>query len=504
MIIAINDDGMDVNHPDFLGRLEPELNFPSDWESLLESGQFGGHGTSVGGVAAASRDNLMGGAGACPDCRVLPHLLALVDIQGSFMISDSETAQGFNRQIDAGAWVINNSWGLGLGDPIHADSEQGSPNIPFIIRTTYDRAETEGRGGLGTVIVFAAGNDNTGTDYHANHPTTVTVSAIGDVGLKSYYSSFSGVVDVGTPSNGALTGITTTAANGEYSANFGGTSSAAPLATGIIGLIMSANPALTAAEVRDILRDSATKIDPVFGAYDTDGRSDFYGAGMANAYVAVRMAEGTCSDPSECQAPSDDCGMFCDTRELCEPCRTQADCATDYVCQALPSIGRQVCVFEKGGNNCPTGSSDVNGYCLPSAETCGDCLNDEACNGRDDDCDGEVDEDNICGGPPLCFIDTECPESTVCAARSCVPECTTDEECEDGAACRTVKDQYGGFGTTKGCVTDNNAEGCQLGCSVLVSSLPDDELDAFNMCMMNGLVTCNEAFPCAQLLPIQM
>ena len=51
---------------------------------------------------------------------------------------------------------------------------------------------------------------------------------------------------------------------GGQTENFGGTSSAAPLAAGILGLIFSANPALTAAEARQILKDSATPIDPVF------------------------------------------------------------------------------------------------------------------------------------------------------------------------------------------------------------------------------------------------
>jgi hypothetical protein len=429
--------------------------------------------------------------------------LALTDAMGSFQISDEDTAAGFERQVDAGAWVINNSWGLSLGNAVHADSEMSSPSIPSVLRDAYDYAETDGRGGLGTVIAFAAGNDNTTTDYHNNHATTVSVAAVGDVGLKSYYSCFSSSITIGTSSNGALTGITTSAANGQHTPNFGGTSSASPLATGIIGLIFSANPSLTAAEVRDILKASATPIDPVYGEYDVDGHSIYYGAGMANAYVAVRMAEGTCSDPALCPAPSDDCGANCGTRDACSPCRTQADCSSGHVCQALPSLGRMVCVAEKGAGVCPTGTNEVNDYCIPLAETCGNCVGGEECNGRDDDCNGEADEGNVCSGAPRCFIDSPpCADGTVCAAASCVTECITDDDCQEGAFCHNVKDQYGSTTGVMGCIVDQAAGGCQQGCSVLASSLEDEKLQDFTMCMMNGLADCQTTQGCAAFLPI--
>ncbi len=506
VLIAINDDGVDLNHPDFAGRLDSPLNYPADWEALMEAGSFAGHGTAVAGVAVASADNLAGGVGACPGCRVLPHLLALADASGSFQVSDEDTAKGFERQIAAGAWVINNSWGLGLGDPLYADADMPSPIIPNVIKDVYDFAETDGRAGLGTVIVFAAGNENTITDYHSNYATTVSVAAIGDLGLKAYYSCLGPSITIATPSSGALTGITTTGANGTYTFSFGGTSSASPLATGILGLIFSANPTLTAAQARDILTASATVIDPVFGAYDASGHSDFYGAGMANAYVAVRMAEGTCTLAADCPAPSDDCGASCGSRTACAPCRTQADCAPDHACQALPSVGRMVCVADKpAAGGCPEGSNEVNGSCLPLAETCGACLGGEACNGRDDDCNGETDEGDACGsGAPRCFIDSlPCPEDTVCAAISCVDTCETDDDCGGGTFCRTVKDPYGNVSGAKGCVVDQSGAGCQLGCAVLASSLDDEALQSFRMCMMDGTAECQTAQACAALLPVE-
>jgi Subtilase family len=94
-------------------------------------------------------------------------------------------------------------------------------------------------------------------------------------------------------------------ANG-YTNNFGGTSSATPLTAGIAALILSANPALTWVEVRQILRDTAVKIDvnnsdPVGQWLDSAGNpsrtsgnpavfSQWYGYGRVDAAAAVQQA----------------------------------------------------------------------------------------------------------------------------------------------------------------------------------------------------------------------
>ncbi|HEY9751730.1 MAG TPA: proprotein convertase P-domain-containing protein, partial [Coleofasciculaceae cyanobacterium] len=92
------------------------------------------------------------------------------------------------------------------------------------------------------------------------------------------------------------------AAGYEYqdtTANFGGTSSACPLVAGVAALVLSANPGLTAAEVRQILQQTADKIidrtpDPQFnwikGTYENGGRSDWFGFGKVNAQRAVQAA----------------------------------------------------------------------------------------------------------------------------------------------------------------------------------------------------------------------
>ncbi|MCA9644960.1 MAG: S8 family serine peptidase, partial [Myxococcales bacterium] len=497
VVIAVNDDGVAINHKDLYFDILAPLNYPEDWESRVAIGAFGGHGTSVAGVAASNGDNGTGGSGVCPGCRILPNWFGEFGSSGG--VTDKDIADGFTRIVDGGAWVINNSWGAAGGDPRFQVSQFGVVVIPQLVKAAFDYAETDGRDGKGTVILFAAGNSNQLMNDYGSYDSVLGVTAVDDQGLKSYYSNYGPKVDIAAPSNGGLNGITTTAAPDGYTNAFGGTSSACPFASGVAGLVLSANPNLTAAEVRDILRASATKIDPVWGEWE-NGFSPYYGAGLVNAYVAVRMATG-CSDPADCQAPSDACGNDC-AGEQCAPCRTDANCAAGYRCQALPALGEQVCVAEVGSGSCPAGTDQVGDYCIPQPSTCGVCEAEERCNGRDDDCDGAIDEDADCQ-TQWCIQDgAGCGDTGQCAGITCSTACSASSPCAENESCDVVKDRYGhSVMSERACNTDLSA-GCPAGCQLLASSLPDAELKDFIDCMEDGAAACSAVNACAVKLPV--
>ena len=71
--------------------------------------------------------------------------------------------------------------------------------------------------------------------------------------------------------------------NSTYSSKFDGTSAAAPNVTGVASLVWSANRNLTAAQVKDILSDTAYDLGQ-------QGYDKFYGHGFVNADAAVRRA----------------------------------------------------------------------------------------------------------------------------------------------------------------------------------------------------------------------
>jgi subtilisin family serine protease len=77
---------------------------------------------------------------------------------------------------------------------------------------------------------------------------------------------------------------------GNYTNSFNGTSAAAPIVSGLVGLILSVNPNLTYKQVDQILKETADKVDPSFANYKNNGHSDTYGFGRINAFKAVQKA----------------------------------------------------------------------------------------------------------------------------------------------------------------------------------------------------------------------
>lgn len=504
VVIAINDDGVDLNHPDLKSNLTTALNFPDDWETRLASNTFGGHGTSCAGVAAAAGNNEEGGSGVCPDCKLLPHLLG--ETQGvSFTVSDEDTAKGFVEMVDAGAWVISNSWGPSTGDP-NFISTVGVFPLSDAVKEAFNYAETKGRNGKGTVILFAAGNSNDDLDAFSAHETNLAVGAVDDTGVKSYYSSFGPALDIAAPSSGGVQGITTTAPSvfGDgYTNDFGGTSSACPFVAGVAGLVLSANPELTAAEVRTILKQTARKIDLAGGQYNEAGESPFYGAGLVNAAAAVKMAKGQC-EGAACVAPSDECKGSCN-KDVCGGCRTDADCKEGLACQAIPGLAAQVCVAKAPAEGCPENTVPRGDYCLPNRTFCGTCQATETCNGSDDNCDGQH-EENLggCSTAKRCIdSDKDCPQGEVCAATVCVKACKKDEDCNGTGRCLKVKNRYGKTLSAKGCGIDP-LRACKIACESVSSTVEDASRDAFTDCMKDGEIDCGSVFSCLGTLPISM
>ncbi|MBI2300200.1 MAG: S8 family serine peptidase [Armatimonadetes bacterium] len=288
--ICVIDTGIEFRHPDLTAPGKAVQGFDADDNDNDPSPNGAGeeHGTAVCGVATAAQNNGLGVSGIAPECRLMPIRL----IAAGF--TDQGAANAFTFAADNGADVISNSWGPvdGLGIP---------QPMPDIIRAGLDYAADQGRGGLGCVVLFAAGNGNESTDLDgfASYPKVINVGACNDQGVRSFYSDFGATLDVSAPSNGGVTtGITTTDqvggngyAGGDYTNDFGGTSSACPLAAGVAALVLSVDPQLTRVELQNLLQSTAQKIDPAGGNYDANGHSDLYGFGKVDAFAACSAAE---------------------------------------------------------------------------------------------------------------------------------------------------------------------------------------------------------------------
>ena len=292
--IGIVDDGLQHDHPD----LSANYLSSNDWDYCGSDGNpypsnSHAHGTAAAGVAAATGDNAEGGAGAAPDA----------DLAGFRLIacgnSDSMEAQALShdRQIID---IYSNSWG-----PSDDGSTLEAPG-PLMV-AAFESDVSIGRGGLGNIITWAAGNglqadDNSNYDGYANMRQTIAVTAISHNGDQSYYAEPGANILVAAHSNGDGEGITTTDnqggagyTNSDYTDTFGGTSSATPLVSGVIALMLEANANLTWRDVQHIIVNSARMNDPTDASWSVNGAghdvSHKYGFGAMDAGAAVALAE---------------------------------------------------------------------------------------------------------------------------------------------------------------------------------------------------------------------
>jgi subtilisin family serine protease len=150
---------------------------------------------------------------------------------------------------------------------------------------------TQGRGGLGTLVVFAAGNDDRplGADELEALPGVINVGAVNNFGELAQFSNSGPSLDVVAPVGTSTTDISGPDGSdpGDYTTSFGGTSSACPLVAGIAGLLVSAAPMATATEIENALTSTAKQ--SLFATPDANGHDNFYGYGLVQAQAALRV-----------------------------------------------------------------------------------------------------------------------------------------------------------------------------------------------------------------------
>lgn len=350
--VAVVDDGMEVGHEDLAsnvvanglshnyvtGSSDPTNN-PADAAS--------GQGTAVAGIIAAKQNNGLGGVGVAPNAKVSGYNLLK-------NLSAANEVDAMTRNA-AGVSISSNSWGA-------PDNTGNLAASSFTWRNAIQTGLTTGRAGKGTVYVWAAGNgalglaasctavtscpDNSNYDGQANYRGVMAVGAVNDQGTRSSYSEMGANLWVAAPggedcTTHAITTIdrtgvlgfnnattTTDYANKNYTKCMNGTSSATPTVSGVVALMLEANPALTWRDVRVILAQTSRSNDfgvctqlpaPATGAPCTSTSTGWflngtgvssaanpryyfnhqYGFGVVDAAAAVTAAKTWVSLPAE-------------------------------------------------------------------------------------------------------------------------------------------------------------------------------------------------------------
>jgi subtilisin family serine protease len=276
IVVAIIDSGIDYNHPDLTGnvwsnggengvdptgRNKASNGVDDDGNGFVDD--FRGwdfanndndpmddnsHGTHISGLLAAKRDGV-GITGTAPTAKIMP--LKILNSTGVGKISDEINA--INYAVANGAKIINISFG---GQQIN-DGELSAMRA----------AEAKG-----VVVISAAGNDaRPEVDYPAKFANEVgiAVGAVNRNGLFADYSNRAGSDtisyfvapggDGGRADAGDVYSTVPLSQPGVPYRYFAGTSMGVPHVSGVIALMLQANPSLTPAQIKQILAETANR-----------------------------------------------------------------------------------------------------------------------------------------------------------------------------------------------------------------------------------------------------
>jgi subtilisin family serine protease len=371
-IAVVVDSGLEIRHEDLEANVLPgrSINFvdgaadPTDPTNPADDGD---HGTSVAGLLAASGWNGKGGQGVAPGAKLIG--MNFIEAQSALAEMISHGYPGSGIASNEAVAVFNRSYGISLPLVLgysEADEEmqaysatelrsgKGAVNMKSSGNSFEDAGnfggsicEDNGANDLGLTCVNGNFEPSQATPYY------FSVAAVNANGKHTSYSTAGANVLISAPAGeygtfepAMITTDQSTCAKGyssvvyqelydgfyfpgfhagffpfnnpghpdnpdcHYTSTFNGTSSAAPNASGVAALILSANPALSYRDVRDILVKSSTKVDPTNakvtlavsdGNYDahpgwvTNGAgypfNNLYGFGRVNAGKAVQMAK---------------------------------------------------------------------------------------------------------------------------------------------------------------------------------------------------------------------
>jgi len=257
--LAIIDGGISSGHPDFAGKLLPGYDF---YSNALDAGDGDGrdnnpedtapnsdfHGSHVAGTAAAATNNSLGVAGVSWGARIVPIRAlsggsgTLADVADALRWAAGLSVAGVPANANP-ASVIN----MSLGGPV------ACTNAPALQQAINEASAR------GAIIVVAAGNSNVdaSTFSPAGCSGVITVGATNAAGHRASYSNFGTRIDLMAP-GGEPGGqqVISILGNGGYGGR-AGTSMAAPHVAGVLALMKSKTPSLTAAQGLSILQDTA-------------------------------------------------------------------------------------------------------------------------------------------------------------------------------------------------------------------------------------------------------
>ena len=234
--VAVIDSGVRTTHEDLSGKVTiiDMIGVPIDDETNVESNDDKhGHGTHVAGIIAATSDNGKGGAGIAPGVSIL----SVAALPGGYG-SDYCISVGIGRAVDAGAHIINMSFG------------------GYLYNGTLDDAIQDAIDN-NVACIAAMGNDGSNSySYPAAYSGVIAVAAVNSDYTRANFSNYGSWADVAAPGVDIMS--STIASNSSYE-SWDGTSMATPVVSGVAALYLSMVGRISPSTLEKKLESCVTK-----------------------------------------------------------------------------------------------------------------------------------------------------------------------------------------------------------------------------------------------------
>ena len=354
IIVAVVDTGLEIAHEDLSANVVVggSFDFVGNDTDPTNPGTTGDHGTSVAGLTASEGWNGKGGRGVAPSASLKG--FNFLKNQSTLTNINSLGAASYSSDVD----IFNQSYG---------SSPWYSTTINSTVESQYLTGVTSLRSGKGAIYIKSSGNgfnqgaasrycstiygastglscQNANMDPTNAIPYNIVTGALTAKGKKSSYSTAGSSLWVSAPggeygstnpammttdqssctqgyvrTGGATTNTFNTVVGGaghsensncNYSSTFNGTSSAAPVTSGAVALILEANPSLTWRDVKHILASTSDQVDALISttnitingttyaaepAWLTNNAGykfhNYYGFGRVNVGAAITAAK---------------------------------------------------------------------------------------------------------------------------------------------------------------------------------------------------------------------
>ncbi|XP_029430367.1 furin-like [Rhinatrema bivittatum] len=293
VVVSILDDGIEQNHPDLQGNYDPDASYDvndqdPDPQPRYTEMNDNRHGTRCAGEVAAVANNGICGVGVAYQAKI-----------GGVRMLDGEVTDAVEaRSLGLNPnhiHIYSASWGP-------EDDGKTVDGPARLAEEAFFRGVSQGRGGLGSIFVWASGNggrehDSCNCDGYTNSIYTLSISSTTQYGNVPWYSEACSSTLATTYSSGNQNEkqIVTTDLRQKCTESHTGTSASAPLAAGIIALALEANKNLTWRDMQHLVVHTSKPAHLNANDWITNGVgrkvSHSYGYGLLDAGAMVTLAK---------------------------------------------------------------------------------------------------------------------------------------------------------------------------------------------------------------------